>query len=600
MVLRAVPRTAVLIVLTATPFVGLAPVASAGPSDASGVLVTTTLGPANEVDLAINPTDPLNLVTTAKDYSLGENDLCDGIDGPVQFEVWAGIYASFDGGATWENRRFPGYPGSNQASKIAEYPCVSDPLVAFGPTGALYFVGIALEKPGTPYHGHALVFGISNDGGKTWPSNLMRLLYVGDDSSWADKPMMAVDAVSGTIYVTWDRITFSGWFPQISIGSADGASWTTKALGGPIHRFPTPAVGPDGTLYVSGIGTCANLDGDCVKMMTSDTFGASFTSEEVNMFDVNGGPSYGTSNDYRVVVLPTIAVSPNPARPGVAIAWHEYIPGLIERWQVIVEFNDGSGWALSYPDYTSAHHEVLPRVAFSPAGRLGVLYYEDPGTAAAPQAIRAMLAESADGTTWSAPLAMSPAFDTSTMLHQTGVVFVGDYVGLQYDRFGCANAAWADGRNGRSDVWYRRLDVPKCDPPQIPEFYAEEMCRFIDCEECPMCDRINPIARLINPVIRVVGPQLHRHEASLVQGYYQKACGIGQSIADGIGGVGGPGATSFDGRSAPIGSTEGIDGLPTPGREPLPDVPIGDAAERVAQAPLACGVRAGGLARAGT
>src|SRR2546426_1812162 len=55
--------------------------------------VTNTPGAQNEVSIAVNPTNPLNIIATANDYRGGD--------------AWCGVYATRDGGRTWLEQLLP-------------------------------------------------------------------------------------------------------------------------------------------------------------------------------------------------------------------------------------------------------------------------------------------------------------------------------------------------------------------------------------------------------------------------------------------------------------------------------------------------------------
>ena len=129
--------------------------------------VTTENGPANEVTIAVNPTDPNNLIAGAKDYTLGERE------GREGYRVWSGYYWSNDGGITWGNGLM-GYPDIEN-SVLGIYDEISDPVVAFGPDGTAYYSGLAVNYeskliPGFPprFVHNVIYVSKSTDGGKTY------------------------------------------------------------------------------------------------------------------------------------------------------------------------------------------------------------------------------------------------------------------------------------------------------------------------------------------------------------------------------------------------------------------------------------------------
>src|SRR5438132_2271740 len=116
----------------------------------------------NETPLAINPTDPNNLITGANDWNY--NDGC-------------AVNASFDGGKTWTPTLPSGFvPGLTKYTNdpsvpgTGAYEAAGDPYVAFGPDGTAYFSCQAFNST-QPYE-IALYVSRSTDGGLTWPDGI--------------------------------------------------------------------------------------------------------------------------------------------------------------------------------------------------------------------------------------------------------------------------------------------------------------------------------------------------------------------------------------------------------------------------------------------
>ena len=131
-------------------------------ADAAGANVNTdcetTLGPHNETSIAVNPTNPDNIIGGANDYQLGLNP-----GGHVSETVLSRAHVSFDGGKTWSE-----YPLNANST----YQATGDPAVAFDADGHAYYatLGFRFVGPGNAQNPDVLVSN-SGDGGKTWDTS---------------------------------------------------------------------------------------------------------------------------------------------------------------------------------------------------------------------------------------------------------------------------------------------------------------------------------------------------------------------------------------------------------------------------------------------
>jgi len=128
-------------------------------------------------------------------------------------------------------------------------------------------------------------------------------------------------------------------------------------------------------------------------------------------------------------------------------------------------------WKHVAPSVDGAFHHVLPRVAISPSGVVTLLYYEDTLTLnPLPLTARYLAATASGQPAWGTPLTLSVPFRAAffssggkfvpTMFNQVGDTFIGDYVGLTFDPAGNALATWADGREDRSDIYFKKCPGP--------------------------------------------------------------------------------------------------------------------------------------------
>jgi BNR/Asp-box repeat protein len=119
---------------------------------------TAGVSPHNETSIAVNPTDPSNIIGGANDYQLGLNS-----GGHVTESVQSRAHVSFDGGKTWS--MFP--VNSNSA-----YQATGDPAVAFDNAGRAYYatLGFRFVGPGNAQNPDVLV-NVSSDKGVNWTTS---------------------------------------------------------------------------------------------------------------------------------------------------------------------------------------------------------------------------------------------------------------------------------------------------------------------------------------------------------------------------------------------------------------------------------------------
>src|SRR5260370_27607987 len=113
---------------------------------------TSCYNPQNESNIVINPTNASNVVTSANEYR---------IDGDE-------VYVSMDEGKTFTDVVLPGRTGATGGEGVfSRLSSCGDPVLAFGPDGTLYYVGLNCNfRKGSTASGVAV--SASHDGGKTW------------------------------------------------------------------------------------------------------------------------------------------------------------------------------------------------------------------------------------------------------------------------------------------------------------------------------------------------------------------------------------------------------------------------------------------------
>lgn len=454
-------------------------------------------GPANELTIAVDPTNPLRLAAGAKDYTLGPDTDCG------KYRVWSGYYWSADGGYTWGNDLMPGYdqPASSQSqSATAGYKCNSDPVIVWDDQGTVWYSGLAyaftrvdasatpLGKPGL---GNNLWMARSIDGGKTYGAAAVVAQGSDDAGVLHDKQWFTYDSKSKNFYLTWSMfVVLPGTLPptpattttdqlqgtdQIQFTrSSDGVRWTpprvlyeSQARAGVLtpnpeleHQFSMPQVDADGRIYV----TWRTEAGRSIWFTTSSNQGTTWTPSKAIVaniaFPCPPNVQCPPKNaNFRVDTSPVLAVdrSDGPQRGTLYVVYAANTTQPVSNLDIFLVQSRDQGATWSAParvnDDVGTNDQFMPWIDVGPKGDVHIVFYDrryDAGN----RLLDMTYVHSTDGVVFDPNIRMTEfSSDPALSYHQTGRQFIGDYLQVAEGANGWVHPIWVDTRAGRADVY---------------------------------------------------------------------------------------------------------------------------------------------------
>lgn len=380
-------------------------------NEESGIeLINTTNGAGAQAEtwIAINPTNPDNIIATANDsrYFVPSNG----------YKMAA--YVTHDGGKTWETTLTP----ENQDIWIplTQQPwnmTIFDPGIAFDTKGNAYYSYGFCETIEQWEDDNGVFVSKSTDGGRTWGLPNAVAYETGSDIPFHDRYSIAVDVVPGSpykdnIYVTWQKFSANGGDVLFSKSQDGGELFTSYiALPGSVDygtQSPVPTVGPGGSVHVVWRQAITNMRTKAMYQKSTDG-GNTWLPSAINVQTVNtcgeqlgGRIVLADKENMRVSSGPDIAVdySDGPRRGWVYVvqAGREQEDGPYGIY-LARSTDAGKTWEneIRIDDNPLRNDMFFPSITCDPVtGAVSILYYSsqnDEGN----QGVDAYLAYSSDG-----------------------------------------------------------------------------------------------------------------------------------------------------------------------------------------------------------
>ncbi|HVL87901.1 MAG TPA: sialidase family protein [Candidatus Thermoplasmatota archaeon] len=442
-----------------------------------------------EIDLAVNPLDPNNVVVASKD-----------LDPRASNCVWSVAQVTKDGGRTWKTV-YVGGDRANREPVLVPYSCVTDPILVFDANGVLYYALQAYRwavsprdvpslPTGWPYLGSAFVLAVSRDGGETWGT--FAHMAVGDAQLvFHDYPRMVVNPATNSVHSVWNGWTTTwgdstraprsftdvpGQYDTVSVWAVTARS-EGREVDRPVNFFAPDAprttqffgglaADAEGRVYVTVVKSPLNED---QRPAVEDVFLYESVDDGRSFQEVGRVFSYarGTQGDgparnaaWRAPVHAELAADLATGR--LYAAYTDEAQG---HRDVHVRWSDDRGRTWSEPARANldetANDQFFPRIVVARDGAVHVLYYDrafDP----ADKLLDASLATSVDGgATWTNLRLTASPFDGDLGKHQTTLgPFIGDYNGIGVASDGTVWTGWGDTRTGVAEVAVAKVLAP--------------------------------------------------------------------------------------------------------------------------------------------
>ncbi len=394
-----------------------------------------------EVTIAINRSNPLNLLASANTYVSTYNQ---------------GYYSSSDGGATWS--------GSDVLSGISLSQVYGDPTVCFANDGAAYMTSINALG--------GYWFQKSTNGGTAWSAASRPDKGTGYDKGMSTSDDVATSPYVNSFYHAWSDFN-SGNGAVVLNRSADGGATflprvTLRSGAVGFGQGTCVQTGLNGEVYVcyadhtsvispypaTGMGFVKSLDG-----------GATFTPATV-IFPYSGNRVDYTSSVYnfsRVNDFPSMAVDKSSRKPGRIYTAYSEKNSIDGHSEIKVRFSDnqGSTWSSAVTvNIPIATQSFFPWITVdATTGLVFVAYYAfDQPTG---YSTNTYVAISLNGVKWKNQKVSDVPHITAAInntLFATG--YAGDYIGIAAQG-GKAYPTWMDNRNGTWQVYCSPLTISR-------------------------------------------------------------------------------------------------------------------------------------------
>ena len=374
-------------------------------------------GPAdngdNEVDIAINPTNPQNLIAAWNDYGPGSS---------------CGLGYSTNGGRTWSTSWLRGVTpeGGNPTFDYG----AGDPSVGFLNDGTAILScaawGASKSQPS------ALFASRSTDGGKTWQP-AQQLTFGQNLGHLQDHNMLTIDRYHNRALVAYS--VWNGYRARsYALISSDGGSTyqgpyeiASDYIANAVDRFDVSLAGaPDGAVYAtSGIWQQVNEWNEQAVVVSQMRPGETKFTRSVKVRDLVPAPYTLPGESWRTSMQASIGVE---ADGTVDLLTGDYVTGNLDMYLA-----RSTDHGLSFPRQVNLtndpNDQVMPWLSIAPSGRIDTIFYDYNRSTGLMDAVYGQVAPK--GTTMTRTIIQSGIDGDAQPPRGPGKTpFMGDYLGI--------------------------------------------------------------------------------------------------------------------------------------------------------------------------
>jgi hypothetical protein len=391
----------------------------------------------NELDIAINPANPANMIAGWNDYGPGGS---------------CGVGWTTDGGKTWHTDWLRGMTpeGGNPTYDYG----AGDPSVGFLNDGTAVFTCNAwsVKKP------TAIFVTTSKDGGATW-APVQQVASADTKAGNLDHPMMTIDHYGNRAliaYTTWSGHQANSW---ALVSDSTATRWSGPYRIAADYKSNAPDVfdvslagAPDGTIYAtSGIWQHVNVWSEQAVVVSQLRPGETAFTRSVKVRDLVPAPMTLPGESWRTSMQGSIGVD---ASGTVYELTGDDVTGHLHMYLA-----KSTDHGLSFPTQlqltSGSHDEVMPWMSVTPAGRVDTIYYDYDESTGLMDVDYGQVA--AGGSTLSRTVVQSGIDgDSQPPRGPGGTPFMGDYVGID-STAGLVALAWTGNGPLSQDAWAATL-----------------------------------------------------------------------------------------------------------------------------------------------